>query len=62
MAYGFPERVIAIYNDFLSNRKAVVQVGEIKLTYSHYSFDLIIIFGLFVKAKLALVKKGNQGL
>jgi hypothetical protein len=26
-AYGFPERVIAIYNDFLSNRKVVVQVG-----------------------------------
>ena len=27
-AHGFPERVIAIYNDFLSDRKAVVQVGE----------------------------------
>jgi hypothetical protein len=28
MAHGFPERVISIYNDFLSDRKAVVQVGE----------------------------------
>ena len=27
-AHGFPERIIAIYNDFLSDRKAVVQVGE----------------------------------
>jgi hypothetical protein len=28
-AHGFPERVIfAIYNDFLPDRKAVVQVGE----------------------------------
>ena len=27
-AHGFPERVIAIYNDFLNDRKAVVQVGE----------------------------------
>jgi hypothetical protein len=26
-AYGFLERVIAIYNDFLSDRKVVVQVG-----------------------------------
>ena len=26
--HGFPERIIAIYNDFLSDRKAVVQVGE----------------------------------
>jgi hypothetical protein len=26
--HGFPERVIAIYNDSLSDRKAVVQVGE----------------------------------
>ena len=27
-AHGFPERVIAIYNDFLNDRRAVVQVGE----------------------------------
>ena len=27
-AHGFPERIIAIYKDFLSDRKAVVQVGE----------------------------------
>ena len=27
-AHGFPERIIAIYDDFLSDRKAVVQVGE----------------------------------
>ena len=27
-AHGFPERIISIYDDFLSDRKAVVQVGE----------------------------------
>ena len=27
-AHGFPERIIAIYKDFLSGRRAVVQVGE----------------------------------
>ena len=26
--HGFPERLISIYDDFLSDRKAVVQVGE----------------------------------
>jgi hypothetical protein len=26
--HGFPERVIAIYSDFLSDKKAVVQVEE----------------------------------
>ena len=28
LLHGFPERIIAIYNDFLYDRKAVVQVGE----------------------------------
>ena len=28
LAHGFPERIIAINNDSLSDRKAVVQVGE----------------------------------
>ena len=27
-AHGFPERIISIYDDFLSHRKVVVQVGE----------------------------------
>jgi hypothetical protein len=27
-AHIFPERVIAIYNDFLSDRKVVVQAGK----------------------------------
>ena len=27
-AHGFPERIISIYDDFLSDRKAVVQVVE----------------------------------
>ncbi len=35
---GFPERTIAIYKDFLSGRRAVVQVGE---TTSE-PFDLIL--------------------
>jgi hypothetical protein len=30
-AHGFPEKIISIYQDFLSDRKAVVQVGD---TYS----------------------------
>ena len=27
--HRFPERIIAIYNNFLSDRKAIVQVGEL---------------------------------
>ena len=26
--HGFPERIISIFDDFLSDRKAVVRVGE----------------------------------
>ena len=35
-AHGFPEKIISIYQDFLSDRKAVVQVGD---TYSE-TFNL----------------------
>ena len=27
-AHGFPERIISIYDDFLSDRKAFAEVGE----------------------------------